>query len=101
MSSQGRRLFTSRAIMPVLLLPFVLLALRESAEVEAALGAMDSLILQWVSLLVALSGLLMRCLTIAFAADGTSARDTRVLRASALNTTGMYSVVRHPLYLGA
>ena len=35
------------------------------------------------------------------APDGTSSRDTRALRAPSLNTTGMYSIVRHPLYLGA
>ena len=87
--------------MPLVLLPFVLLALRESADVEIALGVTATLVLQWFSLSVALSGLAIRCATIAFAADGTSARDTRALRAAALNTTGMYSIVRHPLYLGA
>ena len=43
----------------------------------------------------------MRCAAVAFAPDGTSSRDTRALRAPTLNTTGMYSIVRHPLYLGA
>jgi len=31
---------------------------------------------------------------------GTSGRNTRQQEASELNTTGMYSIVRHPLYLG-
>lgn len=87
--------------MPLLLLPFLGLALRESSDVETAIGTTASSIVQWISLLIALCGLLVRCMTVAFAADGTSARDTRALRASGLNTTGMYSVVRHPLYLGA
>jgi hypothetical protein len=38
---------------------------------------------------------------VAYAPDGTSSRDTRAMRAQVLNTTGMYSIVRHPLYLGS
>lgn len=49
---------------------------------------------------VSLVGLAVRALTVAYVPKGTSGRNTRGQRAEQLNTTGMYSVVRHPLYLG-
>ena len=51
-------------------------------------------------LLVSLVGLGMRFYTVGFAPRGTSGRNTRGQVAEVLNTTGMYSVVRNPLYLG-
>jgi protein-S-isoprenylcysteine O-methyltransferase Ste14 len=99
--SQGRRLFAQRSIMPLMLLPFVVLALPAAEVAEQQIGKTGSLILQWTALSLSLSGLLLRCITVAYAPDGTSSRDTRGLRAPLLNTSGTYSLVRHPLYLGA
>ena len=45
-------------------------------------------------------GLGVRGLTIGFKPKGTSGGNTREQEAAVLNTTGTYSVVRHPLYLG-
>lgn len=45
-------------------------------------------------------GLVIRIATVGFAPKGTSGRGTKSMRAETLNTTGMYSIVRHPLYLG-
>jgi hypothetical protein len=42
----------------------------------------------------------IRGATVGFVPEGTSGRGTTRLRAAAINTTGMYSVVRHPVYLG-
>jgi protein-S-isoprenylcysteine O-methyltransferase Ste14 len=87
--------------MPLALLPFIALALPESSKMEVALGPTGSTAVRWVALLVALTGLFLRGVTVSFAPDGTSSRDTRGLRAPSLNSTGVYSIVRHPLYLGA
>jgi protein-S-isoprenylcysteine O-methyltransferase Ste14 len=84
-----------------MLVPVVILALPESSRVSARLGDSGNLAVQWLSLSVAFAGLLVRCAAVAYAPDGTSSRDTRALRAPSLNTTGVYSMVRHPLYLGA
>jgi len=52
------------------------------------------------SMAISFCGLGIRMGTVGFAPAGTSGRNTRWQRAAALNTTGMYSIVRHPLYLG-
>lgn len=101
LSSQGRRLFASRSVVPLVLLPVVFLALPESWRVEAWLGPSWTLVVQWLALSVAFAGVAVRCTAVGFAPDGTSSRDTHRLRAPALNSTGMYSIVRHPLYLGS
>ena len=55
----------------------------------------------YVSLTIGLIGLLIRCITIGQAADHTSGRNTQTGQvAHDLNTTGLYSMLRHPLYLG-
>ncbi len=51
-------------------------------------------------LLISLLGLCVRVLTVGTAPYGTSGRYTKKRRADVLNTAGMYSIVRHPLYLG-
>lgn len=53
-----------------------------------------------VGLVVASTGLLIRVLTHGFAAFGTSGRAKEGAEAEELNTTGLYSLVRNPLYLG-
>ncbi len=51
-------------------------------------------------LLVGLLGLVIRIYTVGHSAPGTSGRNVAKQVAESLNTTGIYSVVRHPLYLG-
>ena len=50
--------------------------------------------------LISLLGLSVRVLTVGTVPHGTSGRSSRKRKADVLNTTGMYSIVRHPLYLG-
>jgi protein-S-isoprenylcysteine O-methyltransferase Ste14 len=45
-------------------------------------------------------GLVIRIFTIGYTAKNTSGRNTSGQLADTLNTTGIYSIVRHPLYLG-
>ncbi|MGH3631690.1 MAG: methyltransferase family protein [Sciscionella sp.] len=58
--------------------------------------------MEWegVSFGISLLGLIVRIATVGFVTQGSSGRETKSLRAEIFNTTGMYSVVRHPLYLG-
>ncbi len=50
--------------------------------------------------LVSLLGLCLRVFTLGTVPRGTSGRTTKKPRADVLNSKGMYSIVRHPLYLG-
>lgn len=51
-------------------------------------------------LCIAFLGLGIRILTVGYVPFGTSGRNTHRQVARVLNTSGMYSIVRHPLYLG-
>jgi protein-S-isoprenylcysteine O-methyltransferase Ste14 len=92
--ASGTWLFRRRGYLPPLLFPMLLVA---SARTDGTtLGA------RWEALCLALAlgGLALRAATVGFVPKDTSQRNTGRPQAEALNTTGMYSVVRHPLYLG-
>lgn len=74
--------------------------------VAAAAEAGFSLRAQWfhrapelLGLSSCLMGLGIRVFTVGTAPRGTSGRSTRAMKAALLNTIGIYSLVRHPLYL--
>jgi protein-S-isoprenylcysteine O-methyltransferase Ste14 len=96
--ANGRWLFRWRSYLPLAMLG---LALASLGHFTYPLGS--SLLDQaWecCCLLVGGSGLLVRGLVAAYVPDRTSGRNKTQQVADSLNTTGMYSIVRHPLYLG-
>ena len=60
----------------------------------------ENLFIEGACVLVALTGLAVRALTVGFVHNKTSGRNTTAQKAVELNTTGAYSVVRNPLYIG-
>lgn len=50
--------------------------------------------------LVSLFGLFIRCITIAYVPAMTSGRNTKKQVADVVNQSGIYSLIRHPLYVG-
>jgi protein-S-isoprenylcysteine O-methyltransferase Ste14 len=52
-----------------------------------------------IGLLLALAGEFIRIVSVGYAGSGTSGREN-FLKAESLNTTGLYSLVRNPLYWG-
>jgi protein-S-isoprenylcysteine O-methyltransferase Ste14 len=94
----GNWLFRRRGYLPLLLFPLLLIA---AARARYPSGD-HRLDLAWeaICLLVALSGLAIRVATVGFVPRDTSGRNTGTPQAESLNTRGLYSVVRHPLYLG-
>jgi len=94
----GSWLFRWRSYFPLIMIGIFLLALREY-EYPGHSEKLDHL---WevFCLIISFFGLGIRMFTIGTTPKGTSGRNTREQVADILNTAGIYSVVRNPLYLG-
>jgi len=96
--SSGNWLFRWRSYLPLFMIGICLLALREYVHPRPG----ENLSHAWVALCLMISffGLGIRVFTIGYTPKGTSGRNTKKQIANDLNTSGIYSVVRNPLYLG-
>lgn len=95
----GQHLFRWRSYLPVLFLIPLLLSVRHFSY----MGDSHRLDLVWEGfcLLVSFAGLAIRIHVVGHAPAGTSGRNTADGQvARTLSTTGLYSLVRHPLYVG-
>ena len=94
----GEYFFRWRSYLPLVMAVLFILALAQFRYPFANHG----LDLAWDAgcLAVALLGQVVRFFTVGFVPRGTSGRNTRGQVADTLNTTGMYAVVRNPIYLG-
>jgi protein-S-isoprenylcysteine O-methyltransferase Ste14 len=99
-AKSGNWLFRWRSYFPLLIVPLLLIALRESKYLEQTAGETAEYLWEGFCALVSFAGLLVRCIVVAYAPKRTSGRNTEHQKAETLNTTGLYSIVRHPLYLG-
>ncbi len=94
----GNWLFRWRSYLPLALFLLAIPAARDHALREGAYP--EPAAWEVVCLAVALLGLAVRVLTVGFVPAGTSGRNTLKQTAASLNATVMYSLVRHPIYLG-
>lgn len=95
----GEWLFRWRSYVPLVLAP----VLAGSMLTFTYLGGSEQVddIWQLACFTVSTMGLAIRCYAIGYAAPDTSGNSTRSLKAKSLNTTGAYSLIRHPLYVGS
>ena len=89
----GNWLFKHRSYLPLIILPLLFYSL------FTPVGTSFNLLF-YIGLSVSLLGECIRIITVAFVPAGTSGRNTKQQKATSLNQTGIYSIVRHPLYLG-
>jgi len=99
LEQQGNWLFRHRSYVPLVLLPLAVLVMATHRTPWTDSPLLERLY-ELGCLLVSLSGLIVRGLTLGYAQSGTSGRNTKEQIAEHLNTTGLYAVCRHPLYLG-
>lgn len=97
---EGNWLFKHRSILPVSILLIALLVFTQTA-LQTKIMMVCSQYVELIFLSVSLIGLGIRIYTVGHTPKNTSGRNTHQGQvADSLNTTGIYSIVRHPLYLG-
>ena len=98
LESQGNMLFRYRGQLPLILFLLVIPVMIYTAPVDLEPSSSNL----WTIVAIAFSvlGAIVRAYTIGTTPRGTSGRNTKCQVAEQLNTTGIYSTVRHPLYLG-
>lgn len=94
----GNFFFRYRSYLPFIFLP-ILIAGFINFKYPKGSHILDVL-WELICFLVSISGFVIRILVSGSVPSGTSGRNTEEQKASILNTTGLYSLVRHPLYLG-
>lgn len=95
---QGSFLFRLRSYIPVPLL--ALLAVWVLLNPPGRIVGTSGWLHDCMCIAVGAIGLAVRAWVGGYVPDGTSGRNTRHQAAKTLNTSGPYSIVRHPLYLG-
>jgi protein-S-isoprenylcysteine O-methyltransferase Ste14 len=100
LARSGKKLFFIRGTYIYVIIAISALIAFTTRDLGPFASAAADSIWFWVSLGVASAGALVRVITSGFAALGTSGRAKVAAEASELNTTGPYSLVRNPLYVG-
>lgn len=98
LEKNGNFLFRHRGQIPVILFIAVLPVLYFDNSLGMSTATQEWL--TWVAILVSFAGFIVRAITIGTTPAGTSGRNTEEQVADTLNRSGIYSTVRHPLYLG-
>jgi len=98
MEESGKWLFKYRGQLPLVLFAMAIPAIKFNTY----LWINNYLYLSFTifAIIISILGLVIRAITIGITPKGTSGRNTKEQVAEVLNTKGIYSVLRHPLYLG-
>jgi len=96
----GNFLFRYRSHLPLLIAPLLILVFLDSQYTHRLFGEYFDSFWEAFCIFVSFLGFTIRCLVAGFVPGGTSGRNTQRQAADSLNTQGLYSLVRNPLYLG-
>jgi protein-S-isoprenylcysteine O-methyltransferase Ste14 len=96
-TENGQKLFRHRSFIPLILYPLAIITI--FIEKDSILSTYE-LPFSLICIAISLLGLIIRALVIGYVPEDTSGRNRYKQKAETLNTTGIYSAVRHPLYLG-
>ncbi|MDR2026842.1 MAG: isoprenylcysteine carboxylmethyltransferase family protein [Prevotellaceae bacterium] len=100
---QGNWLFKYRGILPVIILiaGIIVLIYSELNPVKFFKDIASFMDYYTIAcIFICLTGLAIRVYTVGYTPDNTSGRNTSEQIAETLNRTGIYAIVRHPLYVG-
>ncbi len=97
LTNNGNWLFRWRSFLPITVVVCAVVAMLPIPIPKHDVLTADCV--EVVSLGISFLGMLIRAVTIGHTPAGTSGRNTAGQVAESLNTTGIYSTVRHPLYL--
>lgn len=99
---QGNWLFRYRGSLPLVVLAagLVLYLCTKLYPGVFLLGSAQGLYYELACLFISLAGLVIRIFTVGYTPVNTSGRNVKKQVAGKVNTTGIYSLVRHPLYVG-
>ena len=102
LKKQGDFLFKYRSYLPLILLIIGLwIKIYQEIFIEEANKGIIAEILEFSAIIVGILGLSIRIFTVGYTPRNTSGRNTKGGQvAETLNTTGIYSLIRNPLYLG-
>lgn len=100
LEKSGNKLFRFRGQIPLILFILSVPAVYFSDYSHYFESENCRLILLITSAVISFAGQVIRAIAIGTSNKHTSGRNTKEQVAEALNTTGIYSTVRHPLYLG-
>jgi protein-S-isoprenylcysteine O-methyltransferase Ste14 len=93
----GNWLFKYRSYLPLI---FFILATAVVILDKNVFADFSNIYFSIICVSISLAGQVIRALTIGYTPKATSGRNTKQQVADVLNTKGLYSTLRHPLYLG-
>lgn len=100
MESQGLVMFNQRGWLPVFAIVGGLAVYAHTKLTHTGITIISEFTYELICLGVALLGAFVRAYTVGYTPYDTSGRNISGQIAATVNTTGMYSIVRHPLYVG-